>query len=117
MPASTFKVDFADASVKLDLCGVVTIVNQELVELVTPEVAAAGAEYGLLMGSAIFLRPETTASGALRRDALDGERIVMTNGEGGQRLQAPLQRPNKPRELPASASIAEHADYEQQMVN
>ena len=36
----------------------------------------------------------------------------MTNGEGGQRLQAPLHSPAVPREPRTSASIKEHADYE-----
>ncbi len=115
MPASSFEVGLDEARNRLELWGIVTIVDQALVEVVTPEVAAAGAEYGRLKGYAIFLRPETTTSGALRRNANDEGRIIMTNGEGGQRLQAPFHCPAKPRELLTSASIAELAEYEKRL--
>ena len=59
MPASSYEVGIDEARSKLDLWARskldlwgASIVHQDLLELVTPEVTAAGAEYGRLKGYA-----------------------------------------------------------------
>lgn len=111
-----FEGDITKASKLLHVLGVVNIIDSDLVAAVTTEVQAAAGEYGCLHGDAIFLRPKNTADGALCYDPHDGGRILMTNGEGGRRLQAPLNAPmRKPQEPGASATIAQHATYAQEV--
>ncbi|EFJ39365.1 hypothetical protein VOLCADRAFT_101062 [Volvox carteri f. nagariensis] len=79
------------------MCGLATLAPKGLKERITTEAASNATEFCELVGYPIFNELVKDECGNFVRDEKDEHRVVVTPGKGGQRYQAELQQPKKPK--------------------